>query len=157
MGEPPLVDTPRGRTAVGNAPVVTAVLGTAVAFGLLGTPLAAAVGVVPALVLVLAGPLLAFVAGIIALVGVGETVGLAPIPAAVVLASVLLATTYDAHGARVGGIYLATLAAAVGTFVVARSLFDGLFAPTALVIGGLGLVSYGVHRYELLALGLIDE
>ena len=157
MGETPLVVAPRGRSALGNGPVVTAVLFTAVAFGLLGTPMAAAVSVVPAVTLVVAGPLLAFVAGTIALVGVSEAVGLAPIPAGLVLVSFLLAATYDEYGGRVAGIALATLGAAVGTFVVARSTFDGLLAPTALVAGALALVSYGVHRYELLALGLIDE
>lgn len=157
MGETPLVVAPRGRTAVGNGPAVAAVLFTAVAFGLLGTPTAAAVSVVPAAALVLGGPVVAFVAGTIALVGAGAAVGLTPIPAALVLASFLLAATYDEHGSRVSGIYLATLPTAAGTFVVARSTFDGLLAPTAIVVGALVLVGYGIHRYELLALGLIDE
>lgn len=157
MGDTPLVVAPRGRSAVGNTPAVTAVLFTALAFGLLGAPTAAAVSVVPAVALVLGGPLLAFVAGILALLGVGEAVGLAPIPAALVLASFLIVATFDEHGSRAAGIYLASVAAAVGTYVLARATVHGLVATAALLIGGIAFVGYGIHRYELLTLGLLDE
>jgi hypothetical protein len=157
MGEPPLVVPPRGRELLGNPPTSAAIGVTAVGFALLGGPAAAALAVIPALGLVLGGPVLAFIVGIIGLLGVGDVVGLAPIPSALVLASFPLAATYESHGPRPAGIYLASVAAAVGTFVVARATLDGLLAVAAVSIGGLAFVGYGIHRYELLTLGLIDE
>lgn len=157
MGETPLVVAPRGRDSVENGPTSAAIVLTVAGFGLLGGPAAAALAVIPAIGLILGGPVLAFVAGIITLIGVGDVVGLAPIPSALVVASFPLAATYDTHGARTAGIYLASVAAAVGAFVVARATLDGVLAPTGIIIGGLAFVGYGIHRYELLTLGLIDE
>jgi hypothetical protein len=157
MGETPLVVAPRGRDSVGSAPMAAAVGTTAVAFGLLGGPLAAVLTLVPAAVLVLGGPVLAFVAATIAFLGLGSAVGVAPIPAALAAAGFLLASTYDTHGPRTAGIYLASAVATVGTFVVARALLDGLLTTTAVVLGGLAFVGYGIHRYELLVMGLLDE
>jgi hypothetical protein len=142
---------------VGNVPMSAAIGISAVAFGLLGGPLAAALALVPAVVLVLGGPVLAFVAGTIAVLGFGETLGIAPIPAGLAVASFLLASSYEEHGSRSAGLYLATVVATAGTFVVTRTLFDGLFAAVVVVVGGLAIVAYGIHRYELLVLGLIDE
>lgn len=157
MGETPLIVAPRGRDVVGNPPTSAAIVLTALGLGLLGGPTAAALAVIPAVGLVLGGPVLAFVAGIITVIGVGDVVGLAPIPSALVLASYPLAATYDTHGARTAGIYLASVAAAFGTFVVAQATLDGILASTGIIIAGLAFVGYGIHRYELLTLGLIDE
>lgn len=157
MGETPLAVAPRGRDAVENGPAVAAAFVTVVGFGLLGTPTAAAIALVPAVVLVLGGPLLAFMSGTIALVGVGETVGIPPVPGLLVIASFLLAATYDKHGSRPAGAYLAVVVGAVGSFVIARATLDGLAVTAALLIGGVAFVGYGIHRYELLTLGLLDE
>lgn len=157
MGETPLVVGPRGRDAVGLVPTSAAIIVTAVGFGLLWGPVAVALAAIPALGLIFGGPLLAFIAGIITLLGIGEPLGLAPIPATLMVASYPLAATVEEYGARTAGIYLASVVAAVGAFVVAQVALDGLLAPTVVLVGALAVVSYGVHRYELLTLGLIDE
>jgi len=157
MGETPLVVAPWGRDLIGSGPSLAAAFVTVIGFGLLGMPAAAVVGLVPVAVLVIGGPLLAFVSGIIALVGVGEVVGISPVPGVVVLASFLIATTYDEHGRRTAGIYLSAVVAAAGMFVVTQAVFDTLTATATLLIGGIVFMGYGIHRYELLTLGLLDE
>ena len=157
MSEPPLVVAPRGRDVFGNPPLLAAVLFTIVGFGVLGTPAAAAVGFVPMGILFVGGPLLAFVGGVIALAGVGEAVSLAPLASSLVLSSFLLAATYTEDGRRVGILHLGVITACAGLFIMSRTMFDGLGAPIAILVGVLVFVGYGIHRYELLALGLIDE
>jgi len=136
--------------------MVGATLLVLLGFGVLGTPVAAAVGLVPLGVLLVGGPLLSFAGGTLAVIGVGEMVGLPSLPAVLLLASLPIASTYREFGWRVAALYLAVFAAAVGLFVASRSSVS-LTATTAIVVLALCTVSYGLHRYELLTLGLIDE
>jgi hypothetical protein len=157
MNESPLVIGPRGRDAAKSVPVVAAAVLVLVGFGILGSPVAAAVGLVPVAILVLGGPLLSFAGGTLAVVGTAALVGLSPLPAVVLLASLPLAATHREYGWRVAALYLATIAAAVGLFVLSQSAVSSLTSATAIVVLNLCLISYGIHRYELLSLGLIDE
>lgn len=157
MSKTPLVVAPRGRDVLGDPPLLVAVLFTIVAFGVLGTPAAAAVGIVPMGILFLGGPVLAFVGGVIALAGVGEAVSLAPLASHLVLSSFLVAATYTESGRRIGSIHLAAIAAYVGVFIMTQSALDSLAAQMAVLVGVLVFGGYAVHRYELLTLGLIDE
>lgn len=137
--------------------MLAAIVVTVVGFGLLGTPLAAAVGIVPLGALLLGGPLLAFVSGTLALVGVGGALGLAPLPSLLVLASFPLAAAFAEHGRRPAALYLAAFTACIGLFVLTRAAFDSLTTVTAVLVGTLVTAGYVLHRYELLTLGLIDE
>lgn len=157
MSKTPLVVAPRGRDVLGHPPLLVAALFTIVGFGVLGTPAGAAVGVVPMGILFLGGPVLAFVGGVVALAGLGEAVSLAPLSSHLVLSSFLLAATYAESGRRIGVLHLAAIAGYVGLFIMSRSAVDGLAAPMAVLAGVLAFVGYGIHRYEILTLGLIDE
>lgn len=157
MSDTPLVVAPRGRDVVGFTPAFVAALFVVAAFGVLGGPVGAAVGLVPGMVLVASGPLLAFIAGTVVLLGVGEPAGLSVLPAHLVLTSYLVAGFYSEHGRRVGVLSAAVVAIYVGLFVTGRSSMSSLTGTTAMLTGVAALVSYVIHRYELVVLGLIDE
>ncbi len=157
MSETPLVIPPRGGDAVRSAPTLAAGFVTVVAFALLGGPAGAAVALVPAVALVVGGPLLAFLAGTIAVMGVYESLGMAPLPAHLVLTTFLLAALSIEYDRAVGVLYLTVVTAYVGLFFLTRSTVGGLAETAAVLVAAAALVSYVIHRYELLTLGLIDE
>lgn len=157
MSETPLVVAPRGRDVVGATPALVAALITVAAFGVLGGPIGVTVALVPVAALVAGGPLVAFVAGTVALLGGGEMAGLAPIPAHLVLASFLVAGLYTAHDRTVGVLTLAIVAIYAALFVMGQSPMGGLTETTVVLAGLAALGSYMIHRYELVVLGLVDE
>lgn len=157
MSETPLVVAPWGRDVVGATPVLVAALITVTAFGVLGGPLGVAVALVPVAALVVGGPILAFCAGTVALLGGGELAGLPPIPAHLVLAGFLVAGVATEHDRSVGVLSLAIVAIYVALFVVAEGSMAGLTETTAVLAGLAALGSYVIHRYELVILGLVDE
>lgn len=157
MSETPLVVAPRGRDVVGATPAFAAALVTVGAFGVLGGPLGVAVALVSAGALVAGGPLLAFIVGTIAVLGVGELAGLTPIPAHLVLASFLVAGLSTEHDRTVGVLSLAIVAIYAALFVTGQSSTGGLTETTAVLAGLAALGSYVIHRYELVVLGLVDE
>lgn len=157
MSETPLVIAPRGRGVVGLTPTFVAALFTVAAFGVLGGPVGVAVSIVPVVALVAAGPLLAFITGTVALLGVGEIAGLAPLPAHLVVMSFLIAGLYTEHGRSVGMLASAAVALYASLFLITQSSIGGL-TQTAVVLAGLAtLAGYMIHRYELVVLGLVDE
>ena len=157
MYESPLVIGPLGRDAARSVPLLLAAVLILAGFGMLGTPAAVAVALLPLGILVFGGPLLSFAGGTLAVVGIGDAVGLAPLPAVVLLTALPVAGTYHDSGRRIAALYLAVVAAAVGLFVMSHSSVGSLTTATAIVVLGLCTSSYGMHRYELLSLGLINE
>lgn len=157
MSETPLVVAPRGRDVVGATPALVAALVTGAAFGVLAGPLGVAVALVPVAALVAGGPLLAFVAGTVALLAAGEMAGLALIPAHLVLASFLVAGVSTNHDRTVGVLALAIVAIYTALFAMAQSSMGGLTEPAAILAVVAALGSYMIHRYELVVLGLVDE
>lgn len=157
MSEMPLVVAPRGRDVVGATPALVAALVTVAAFGVLGGPIGVVVALVSVVALVAGGPLVAFLAGTVALLGVGEMAGLAQIPSHLVLTSFLIAGLHTEHDRTVGVLYLAIVAIYAALFVMGQSSLGGLTETTALLAGLAAVVSYMIHRYELVVLGLVDE
>lgn len=157
MSETPLVVTPRGRDVVGVTAASVAAVVTVAVFGVLGGPVGIAVGLVSAGALVAGGPLLAFIAGTVALLGVGEAAGLASLPAHLVLTGFLVADRYAKHGWSVGLVTVAVVAVYATLFVMARSSMGRLTETTAVLVALVALVGYAIHRYELVVLGLVDE
>ncbi|MEF8859039.1 MAG: hypothetical protein V5A38_08945 [Halolamina sp.] len=157
MSETPLVVAPRGRGVVGATPAVLASLATVAVFGVLGGPVGIAIAFVPVVALVAGGPLLAFIAGTVALLGVGEIAGLPLIPAHLVLASYLVAGVFTEHDRSVGVLFLAIVAIYAALFVIGESSMGGLTETTAVLAGLTAGVSYVIHRYELVVVGLVDE
>lgn len=157
MSQTPLVISPRGRDAVQHPATLAAGLLPVVAFGLLGGPIGAAVGLVPAVALVAGGPLLAFIAGTIAVMGAAGTLGMSSLAAHVVLTAVLVAGVYTEYGRRLALLAVAIGAAYVGLFVLTKTTTGGLVEPTAVLLGMAAFGSYLIHRYEQLTLGLLDE
>ena len=157
MSETPLVTGPRGREVLDTPPVVGVTVGALVGFTVLAGAVGVAAGVVTLVGLLAGGPLLAFVAGTVALIGVSGAFGTALIPAHLLLVAVLVAAVYDEYGRETGMLALLTVAVYVALFVVAESTLGGLTETTVVLAGLALLVSYGIHRYELLTLGLLDE
>lgn len=157
MSDTPLVVAPRGRDVIGFTPTFAAALFVVAAFGVLSGPAGAAAGLVTGLVLITSGPLLAFIAGTVALLGVGEMAGLSVLPAHLVLTSYLVAGVYSENGRRIGVLAAAVVAIYVGLFVMGQSLMSSLTQTAAVLAGLAALGSYGIHRYERVVLGLVDE
>lgn len=157
MNGTPLVTGPRGRDVFGAPPVLAATLAALVGLGVLGGLSGAVTGAVAVVALVAGGPLLAFVAGTVALIGAGGAFGPALIPAHLLLVGLLVAAVYDEYDRETGLLALLVVAVYVALFVVSQSSLGGLTETTAVLAGLAVFVSYGIHRYELLTLDLIDE
>lgn len=157
MAGSPLVVSPRGRAVLGERPLLAALAAVVVGLSLLDGPLGAAVGLAAAATLALGGPLLAYLVGTVGLLGVGDAGGVTPVLQHALLASVLVGAVTADRGPRFGLLALLALSATVGAVVGIGAVTDGLLTMAAVVAGLLGTVSYGLHRYELLTLGLIDE
>ncbi len=155
MRTTPLLLTPRGRDVLGNRPALVAIVGTVLAFGVLGTPVAAVLGLLPAIGFVLGGPMIAFALGTVAVAGFGGLVGLPPVGAVVVLTGLLGVEVYE-DGRRPALLFAALVAAVAGSYVAIRATEATLFTTTAVIVGALALASYLLHRYELVTLGLVD-
>lgn len=157
MSQTPLVTGPRGRDVFTTVPLLAAILVTVLGFGVLGGAVGMAVGLLPVVVLFVGGPLLAFIAGSIGLVGTSGFFGPVLVPAHVVLMAIPVAALYDEYGREIGLLAALSVAVYVSLFVAGRSSLGGVTEPTVLLALLAAVVSYGIHRYELLTLGLIDE
>lgn len=156
MNTSPLLLAPRGRDTLGRPLALAAMVGTVLGFGLLGTPVAAALGLLPALAFVAGGPVVAFAVGTVAVAGLGEAVGLPPILGVLAL-SLLLGVDVVEDGRRPTLLFGAIVAAVVGTYVGVRATGTGVLGITAVLGSGLALASYLLHRYELVTLGLVER
>jgi hypothetical protein len=73
------------------------------------------------------------------------------------LSAVLLAAVYREEGREVALVYLMVVTAFVGLFLVSQSTLAGLAGTTAVLTGVALLAGYTLHRYELVALELVEE
>lgn len=157
MAGSPLVVSPRGRTVLEARPLLAAAGAVLVGFALFGGLPGAAVGVATAAALAVGGPLLAYLTGTIVLLGVGDAVGLTAVPGHLLLATFLVGAVTVDRGRRLGLLMLLGVSTYLGLYVGVGAIVDGLAATTGILALLISCLSYVIHRYELLTLGLIDE
>lgn len=157
MADSPLIVPPRGRAIRGERSLLAALAILFLGFGVAGGAYGVAIAVVAAAALTLAGPLLAYLSGSIVLFGMGDFVSFDPVVGHLLLAPLLIGAIAVEQGRRAGLISLLAVLAYIGLFVGVGTAVEGLAATTAVLASLLVGLSYGLHRYELLTLGLIDE
>ncbi|TYL37861.1 hypothetical protein CV102_14105 [Natronococcus pandeyae] len=128
-------------------------------FGLAAGPLGVAAGITTALVWVAVGTPYAIAVGHVLIV-VLYPAGIDPVSIVIVeLGFLVLLLTAAVRASTPGRVVGWTIGAAAGLGGVAwfgvRS--QSLWLAAALTTGGLALASYGVYRYELVTLGLVDD
>ena len=153
----PLVVPPRGRAVLGDRALLAALALVLVGLGLLNGLFGAAVALLTAGALALGGPLLAYLVGTVALLGVAEPGDATPYLQHLLLATLLAGAVTVDRGPRLGLLSVLAIAAVVGAFVGIGAVAESLLTTAAIVAGLLISVSYVLHRYELLTLDLIDE
>lgn len=157
MADSPLVVRPRGRAVLGERPLLVALAFVVVGLGLLEGFVGAAVALLAATGLALGGPLLAYLVGTVGLLGTADAGGVTPVLQHLLLSTLLVGAITVERGPRLGLLSLLGLAACVSVFVGVGAVVESLLVTAAVVAGLLVLVSYFLHRYELLTLDLIDE
>lgn len=157
MAVSPLVTPPRGRAIRTETPLLVALAVVFLGFSVYGGLSGVVVAFVLAVALVLGGPLLAYLAGTIALLGVGDAVSLGILSSHLLLATVLVGAVTVERGRRVGLLSVLAVTGYIGLFVGTSVVVDGLAATTVTIAALVSCLGYGLHRYELLTLGLIDE
>ncbi|WP_348608941.1 hypothetical protein [Halobaculum rarum] len=136
----------------------------AAAFGWIAGPIAAPAGVAVAAVAVLVGPGAAILAAHVAAIAVFGSAGVAGTvgPVATVAFETALAPLIAmpvAGRVHLPDAAIAWLAAAglAGIVVIAASSTDGLWSVAATLVAVAALGSYGLHRFELVTLGLVAD
>lgn len=157
MAVSPLVVPPRGRTIGTDRSLLATLAVLFVGFGLLGGLYGLAVAATAAIVLALAGPLIAYLSGTIVLLGLNGVIGLDPLVGHLLLVTLLVGAVTAQRGRRTGLLAVLVVTTYVGLFIGISTVVDSLLTTTAVLTVLAVCLSYGLHRYELLTMGLIDE
>ena len=128
-------------------------------FGLAAGPLGVVAGITTALVWFAVGTPYAIAVGHVLIVALYPG-GIDPVSVVIVeLGFLILLLTSAVRASAPGRVVVWTLgtAAALGGVAWFAVRSQSLWLAAALTTGGLALASYGVYRYELVTLGLVDE